>query len=492
MKLPRGLPGRPARDEPVPQASARRLYERPPSFTDLLPWAEYDAETRTFVLEDAQRRCAARDLSRQHRACTPRYMQQLHDAVQTALTDAIPEQAEAPWILQVYVQDEPSLQRFRAGIETYAQPGVRDSAYSRYYREVFSQHLQRITRPGGLFEDTAVTGSRWRGQVRRVRAVLYRRLKARGRHPPAIEVAAAVNDVVTKWTASLASAGIRVRRGDGQALYEWLLRWFNPRPEIAQGDPDRLLEIAPYPGDKALPFAHDLAESLSLGMPRSDHRTATWWFDDVAHTVVTVQGLRRAPEIGHMTAERRLGDHVFSLFDRLPEHTVMALTLIAKPQDLTRDHVARVRRAAVGDTAEASLTREDAEGAERAMAQGNKLYPVNLAFYVRADDVRALHAQVNQLCARLLPNGLQPIQQEADLLALDSYLRNLPMAFDEALDKSRRRSRLVFSRHLANLVPFYGRSRGTGHPGLVFFNRGAEPLCSIPCTGTIARRMPTC
>ena len=54
------------------------------------------------------------------------------------------------------------------------------------------------------------------------------------------------------------------------------------------------------------------------------------------------------------------------------------------------------------------------------------------------------------------------------------------MAYDPMLDKLRRRSRLVFASHLASLVPFYGRSRGTGHPGMVFFNRGAEPLTFDP------------
>ena len=70
------------------------------------------------------------------------------------------------------------------------------------------------------------------------------------------------------------------------------------------------------------------------------------------------------------------------------------------------------------------------------MARGNKLYPLNIAFYVRGDDLQTLRANVNQLNALLLPNGLQPILHEADLLALDSYLRNLPMAYDVALDKS--------------------------------------------------------
>ncbi|CAN0486412.1 unnamed protein product, partial [Phaeothamnion confervicola] len=114
------------------------------------------------------------------------------------------------------------------------------------------------------------------------------------------------------------------------------------------------------------------------------------------------------------------------------------------------------------------------------MAQGDKLYPVSLAFYLRAPDLRSLRVQSNQLHALLLPNGLQPISRESDLLVLDSYIRNLPMAYEPALDTLRRRSRLVFASHLASLVPFYGRSRGTGHPGLVFFNRGAEPMVFDP------------
>ena len=259
-----------------------------------------------------------------------------------------------------------------------------------------------------------------------------------------------------------------------------MLKWFNPKPEITDGDPDKLLELAPYPGDEDLPFGYDLAERLTLTMPRSDNKTATWWFDDLPHTIVTIQGLRRAPEVGHMTAERQAGDHVFSLFDRLPEHTVMVLTLTVKPQDFTRNHIAQVKRAAVGDSAEAALTREDAERVEREMAQGNKLYPLNIAFYLRGDNPKMLRANVNQLNAILLPNGLQPILQESDLLALDSYLRNLPMAYDVSMEKTSRRSRLVFSSHVANLLPVYGRSKGTGHPGLVFFNRGAEPLSFDP------------
>ncbi len=468
-------------DTPITTRAVQQLYDRPQSFTDLLPWMEYNSGSRSFLLEDGISVGALFEITPVGtEARTSDFMTQLRDAIQTGLTDAIPEEDGAPWIVQVYVQDEPSLQGLTAALGGYAGSGGATSAYGRHFQQTMSSHLARITQPGGLFEDTAVTGTRWQGQVRRVRATLYRRLTPGGRTPSAVEVEETLNDVATKWVASLASAGIKVRRGTGTDLYEWLLKWFNPNPDLSNGDPDQLLALAPYPGDEDLPFGHDLAACLTLSMPRSDNASATWWFDERPHTIVSVQGLRRAPTIGHLTAERDAGDHVYALFDRLPPHTVMVMTVTVKPQDVIRNHIAQVKRASVGDSAEADLTREAADAVEREMAQGNKLYPLTLAFYVRGDDLKALRTNVNQLNALLLPNGLQPITAEADLLALDSYVRNLPMAYDVSLEKQTRRSRLIFSKHTANLLPFYGRSRGTGHPGLVFFNRGAEPLVFDP------------
>ena len=466
---------------PVLSAAIQQAYAQAPSFTDLLPWVEYLPDSQSFLLEDGLSPGALLEIEPVGcEARTPAFMAQLRDALQTAITEAIPELDDSPWIVQIYVQDEPSLSAFEQSYRAYASPAAKETDFTHHFQTTLSDHLQAISQPGGLFEDTAVTGSPWQGHIRRVRAVLYRRVKPKGRVPPAIEIEEALNDVTTKWVASLASAGVKATRGNGQALYEWLLPWFNPNPEVAQGNPDRLLELAPYPGDKDQPFGYDFAEQLTLSLPQSDQTTGTWLFDQLPHSVVTIQGLRRAPGIGHFTAERPAGDQVFSLFDRLPEHTIMALTLTLKPQDTTRHHIAQIKRAAVGDSAEAEMTRVDAEQVEREMAQGNKVNPLSMAFYVRGDDQKTLRGNINRLNALLLPNGLQPITHDADLLTLDSYIRNLPMAYDVNLDKSRRRSRLVFSRHTANLLPFYGRSRGTGHPGLVFYNRGAEPLVFDP------------
>ena len=40
------------KEAPVTTRQVKRLYERPPSFTDLLPWMEYNPASRTFLLED--------------------------------------------------------------------------------------------------------------------------------------------------------------------------------------------------------------------------------------------------------------------------------------------------------------------------------------------------------------------------------------------------------------------------------------------------------
>lgn len=465
-----------ARREPLRSDTVAASYRPIPSFTDLLPWVEYLPESRCVLLEDGNSVGALFDIQPfATEAASAKDLVELRDAVQAAITDAIPEEEPDPWIVQCYVQDEPSLRAFTHALIAYPDEAAQGSTYTQHHQTVMAAHLDRVSRPGGLFNDTSVTGGPWRARERRVRAVLYRR---RSSQLPAETVEAELNDVAARWTASLASAGINATRANGRALYEWLLPWFNPQPSAADGDARALADIAPYPGDTAMPFGYEFAEQLLLAEPTAGQ--GAWWFDGLPHRVVTVQQLRSAPEIGHLTAERAHGEQAFALFDRLPEHTILAMTLTVKAQHVLRNQLAMVKRAAVGDSAEAAMTREDAEAAERQMASGNKLYPVDLAFYLRGEDLDALRQQVNEVSARLLPNGLQPIDPSADLLAQDSYLRYLPMAYDAGLERRRRRSRLMFSQHIANLLPVYGRSRGSGRPGLTFFNRGAEPLAFDP------------
>jgi len=461
----------------------RQVYERPSSFTNLLPWLEFNSETKSFLLDDGYSVGALFLITTMgSEARTEDYLKDLRDKLQTVLT-SLPEELESPWVFQIYLQDDSDLSKTVEQVSDYVHPRAKGTQLTEAYLSELEDHLRTISKPGGLFEDELVTGSRWRGQKRTVRATLYRRRKPTKAvyDYQNISPEDELNDAVSKLTTSLMSVGIKTQRCGGQELYEWMFRWFNPNPVTTEGDTDALLKIAPYPGDEEMPFGYAFAESLMLGMPHSDEERGIWWFDQQPHKTVTIQSLRKIPDIGLFGAERKVGEHIFAMFDRMPEETILAMTITVQAQDEMRNHLGLVQRGSVGDYPEARLAASDAEKAVMEIAQGNKLFPVQIAFFVKGEDEPDLHRKINELSSLLLSNSIQPIMEKDDLIALDSYIRNLPMGYSPSHDKrDSRRSRLIFTKHIANLAPVYGRSTGTGNPGLLFFNRGAEPLVFDP------------
>ena len=472
-----------ATDKAPTHARIRKQYERPDSFTNLLPWLEYSKDDECFLLDDGYSVGALFSISTAGaEARTEDYLADLRDKLQMVLT-SIPEELENPWVFQLYLQDEADLSETVNKVRDYVHPRAKDSELTEAYLTSLDTHLKNISQSGGLFFDKSVTGSAWRGQKRIVRATLYRRRKRSNAEYNYYHVTPEyeLNDVAIKLQTSLLTAGIHSTRCGGKELYEWMFRWFNPNPATTDGNTGELLNITPYPGDEEMPYGYAFAESLMLGMPHSDEERGVWWFDNKPHKVVTVQALRRIPSVGLFGAERKVGEHIYAVFDRMPENTILAMTIIIKAQDEVRNDLGKIQRGSVGDYPEAKLASIDAEKALMEIAKGNKLYPVQIACYVRGDDEPDLHQKINKLSSLLLSNNIQPIMEKDDLISMDSYIRNMPMGYIYEHDKKKsRRSRLIFSKHIANMAPVYGRSTGTGNHGLLFFNRGAEPLVFDP------------
>ncbi len=138
-------------------------------------------------------------------------------------------------------------------LRDYVQPRARDTAFTEFYLRFFGHHLRAVAKPGGLFEDTVVTRLRWRGQTRRVRMVVYRRVSGqgqgqasrRGQTPEQM-----LNIVCDRLCGGLANAGIQARRMVAADVHDWLLRWFNPRPAMlgpGAEDRERFYALARYP-----------------------------------------------------------------------------------------------------------------------------------------------------------------------------------------------------------------------------------------------------
>jgi conjugative transfer ATPase len=482
---------------PPTQRRVEDMYYQPPSFTNLLPWLDYDPEPGVFLLADGRGLGVLFELRPAGCEARPEvWLEDFRDKLQGVLC-SLPE-ADPPWILQLFVQDEP-LRGLLDRIAAYGRADARETEFATAWQAILGEHLDDIGRPEGLFADR-VGGGRWRGRVRRVRATLTRFYP----NPyPGGDPDHEVNDVAERFTGGLEAAGIGVRRCGGEDLWDWLVRWFNPAPPHWPGgfEEKRATGCFDYPGDRGRrappgelePFGYDFSGALLGGLPVAEpHRGGVWFFDGIAHRAVALREWRRAPVLGAFTLERRLGDHVYALFDRMPEDTVLSLTVTLRPQDQVREHLLRIERASFGENAQARLAAEEARAAQTAIAQGNKLFPVQTVFCVRGRNMGGrwdpwdaneddLFVRIRAAEALLGTAGGTPIHESDDLVGLDTYLQALPMGYDPRLDrKYLHRSRLTFSRQIADLSPLFGRSTGTGNPGIVFYNRGGEPLLFDP------------
>ena len=472
-----------------------RLALRPPSFTDLLPWMECD-ENGIFLLEDGISRGIMVELEPiPTEASSEAYLAERMKEVQSAIS-ALPEYDEAEWVLQFFVIDDLALDGLRDQLAAYvldanaADPSrgrsILESTYTQGFLKEVDAHLATISASKGFFIDEAVSGTPWRGQIRRVRMALYRR------YPPGFDVGAEafspaelVQQTADGVLAGLREAGVRARRMTAEDFYRWLVPFFNPQPfgDLAS-TPAEILKRCPYPredGDGRPPFALDLGDLLMLDMPASDPKTGTWVFNGKPMRALALQSLRRSPQVGHFTAERQYADKLFARFDRMPPGAMLSCTMVIHPQDRTKARVQGVRGASRARTADAELAHAEAGEVLAWMSRGDKLYPFFMTLYVRGEDDADLRSKVAEVMAAMQTSGMRFIDPRHELVGCDVFIRGLPMCFDPRFDqREMRRGRLVWASQIAAILPVYGRSRGTGHPGFWFWNRGGEPQLVDP------------
>ncbi len=407
------------------------------------------------------------------------WLEQARDALENALQDSFEELEQDPWVIQLYLQDETGWDAYLAALHAYVHPRAKGTVFTREYLRLIEHHLKGIGKPGGLFHDTTVTKLPWRGQTRRVRLVVYRRVRGTSmRRGPTPEQA--LNSACERLAGGLANGGIHAVRLNAPDIHAWLLRWFNPNPAWVGSTPEdreRFYQLAAYPeedepGELELASGTDFAQRLFFAEPRSDLKHGVWAFDGLPHRVVVLDRLRRPPAIGHLSGERRSGgDAVNALFDQMPEGTVMCLTLLVTPQDSLEAHLNYLSRKSVGETLDSEQTREDVREARSIIGRSHKLYRGALAFYLRGRDLDNLDARTGEALNVMLAAGLQPVREEDEVAPLNTYLRWLPCVFDPARDRRQWYTQLLFAQHAAHLAPVWGRSRGTCHPGITFFNR---------------------
>lgn len=465
-------------------SDVQKRYQLPPSILKHLPWVEFDEENGCIVSYN-QTIGAAFELSLVASEAKPDiYLQQLRDGLQGIFQDTFPQyrDEEMPWVLQFYVQDELSMAYLSESVQQYIQPGAKDSEFSQNYLKLIKEHTGWLAKPGGIFIDDKVTGSSYFGSQRKVRVVIYRQYDAKMALRRGRSTVDDLNQVAISFVSKLKGVGIKAERMCGKAFREWLIRWFNPRPKVTQGNTDKLLEIIPSLENKELPYGYDFAESLFYSIPESNEKDGVWYFDGLPHRYIAIQRLSKIPDLGQLTRERSFGNYRYGLFDKFPEGSTFVLTVVIQSQEIVKNHLDRIEEGArKSNTTAAAITYEDCQIAKAAIEKGNYLFPANMGVYIRGNDRDDLADKEVQMEALLINNGFQALNGDHELLPIHSYLNQLPMCYNYTFDKKYLyRSNYVFGKQLANLLPLYGRERGTGRPLIQFLNRGGESLTIDP------------
>ncbi|EKR2566609.1 conjugative transfer ATPase, partial [Escherichia coli] len=409
-------------------------------------------------------------------------LEQIRDTVEDALQDSFDEYDTHPWVVQFFCQDENDVDAYLDHLRGYVKPHAQRTAFTEAWLGEMERHLRGIARPEGLFTDTLVTGQPWRGQQRRTRMVVYRRI-GKNSHDPMPPVAM-LNQVCERVVGALGGAGVRCTRMNGLQVHGWLLRLFNPRPEWVDRDTLYRLATRAAPQETPegmMPVMTDFAESLWFTPPVSDPENGVWWLDGLPHAAVVVEKLRTPPAPGTLTGEKARGEKtVNALMDTFPEGTLLCMTIVVQPQDTLEERFTRLSKNAVGENTESIRARQDVATVKEYLGNRHKLYRAGISFLLRAEDMDSLKRKRVALTTALLGAGLQPVRPEFDVGPLNSWLRALPMCFDPDTDRKQWYTRLMWVQHLAGLLPVTGRETGTGHPGFSFFNRGGDVLTFDP------------
>lgn len=472
---------------PLTLEGYEEIYKEPPSFTQYLPFKDYVEDEEVFVFDDGLNVGVVLELIPiDVEGQSQQVLEQIESGIQSAI-QRIPGDREYPYIVQTYLSDEPIIDLVDQ-LRDYATEDARQTRHHEMWMQIMEEHVRHLSKEGGLFRDSQAQFN-WNGQYRKIRCVIYRKCDKSvyftksgkpisGQGTPATDL----NDAIMSFTSALSQIGIESRRYEPEDLYNWLLPWFSPNPDSFDS-PQDYLKVRPFPkSDDCLAAGADLSEMLFTGYPESDVDLGVWKFHGMPHRLISLQAIDNPPTTGVLTAEIQThAGSTASMWDQLPKGSTFVTTIVITAQSNVEAHCNKIIDSAGAGSEQAKNAKDQSQAALGNMANGHYLYPTFSGIYIRARTNEELARKTRQAVTILTASKFNPIEPKYDPTALDAYLRHLPMSFDYKIDKSQgKTTRLTYANHLACYLPLYGRGRGTGKPGNLFYNRIGEPLMFDP------------
>lgn len=462
----------------VTTKDVKRQYTRKKSFTDFLPIIDYFEEHQMFLLEDCHSVVAGFEFSPINVEGLPlANISRTRDMLLQVLNDNIPKEAFNPWVVNIYFSNTYSLKNTIEDICSFDNSvdglGANDPVKQEFNR-LYKQHLNGVCREEGIFHDTQVTNQKFSGKETTGRLFIYRKHTVNNKktkYTP-IEELKTVRDRLTNAFRKIGEQGVALKPLTDKNVYDWKFRWFNPKPEVTGGNVEKALELFPCPSKNDAVIGTDFSSLLTLKPPISDVKNGVWNFDGVKHKYLSVESVRQAPAIGVLSAPKNGS----TLFDSMPSGSIFAMSIIFQDKNALEKDIKRIESKAVGDGAISEEVRDEAEYAKKILIRGETLLPVEMGFYIKAENAQKLTDVKNNIVQVAAAANLQILDDEHDFYACDSYFRMMPGNYRWALNEERSRSIKLSIQHIANYIPLLGRGRGTGTPVQIQFNRGGEPM----------------
>ncbi|HGF1596683.1 TPA: conjugative transfer ATPase [Legionella pneumophila] len=456
------------------KAIQTRFENQQPSFSDQLAVVDFCDERNIFLLNDGVSVGSGFELaSIPAEAASPSHLESIFNKIRDTFAAVVPLHKEDPWVMQMYVNDDYSLKPVLRHIEKSIQPAIANTPFTQDYLSRLDDLFTKMTRPEGLFVDPK-TDAPYRGRRRRVRVLFYRLYQQvqTTREQAIIEH----QEVMAQIESKLKSPGLQLKQLTGKDYYQWWIRWFNPNPEITEGNIEELLARFFYPSQK--PAGFSLSQAILFNEPQSSAQGFV--FDGYQQRVLYVDGLREAPEIGLLSREKPQANpkHRYALLDRLPEGATYSIQVTFSNDEALDAHLMRLEKGIVGTSLKPQQVRDDIKTARDELSMGNRLFWVNQSIFYRAKtDAEAI--QIEKELKELFIEAKMPLIPSCyDLHPLNSYLNALPFNFIPQYARQYLRfDRLMYASELAALLPVYGRNQGARHlPCFTFFNRLGEPV----------------
>ena len=340
------------------------------------------------------------------------------------------------------------------------------------------KHIRSLSNKQGAFIDKN-TGQPWSLSQLDVYFCLWQEKHIHGKDLK--KEVAFMTDAITTIEHALTQANIKTRRMDAQGYLNLTSHFFNTDNDNGNNN-----EPIKYTPNTLNTFDEDLSQ-LALNHPEIDvQEDGIFKFKRTDKTsyaaYLPLERINNAKniQVGHLTAEHKKTN--LSLFDRLPVGSIWSQTTIHISHDKADDYLEAIKNSSMGNDTKSKANSDAAHHAKVRAAKGDDVCRYAAGLYLFHRQKTKLKQQSRQVKSVFSALGLDLTEPKQNPLSEEEFIRSLPFCFKYHLDRKfyKKRASLQHLSTVAALSPFYGRSTGTGTPGLVKFNRGGEVLMFDP------------